>query len=71
MNGSAHLESADSAPPAPPRVHPAPPLTGDTALDEAMTALARAQTEPFGERVTSGEQFHQLLQARLDDLGRA
>lgn len=61
----------DRVEPASSPVHPAPPATGDAALDEALADLAQAQTKPFGERVDSGERFHRLLQGRLDDLGQA
>lgn len=73
MNDAAHPDSAaasgsGSAPALP---CPSPPLTGDAALDAAMTELAEAQAEPLGERIGSGERFHRVLQSRLDDLGRA
>lgn len=50
---------------------PSPPQSGDAGLDEAMIELARAQTASPAEHVVSGEQFHRVLQSRLDDLGRA
>ncbi len=71
MSDATHPESVQSGRPGPPQAHPASPLTGDAALDEAMTELAHVQRQPFGERIGSGERFHRLLQSRLDDLGRA
>lgn len=63
------------ATPAPPQTHhstpPQPPLTGDLGLDAAMRELAQAQSQPFADRIDSGERVHRLLQGRLGDLGRA
>lgn len=71
MDDAAHPDSAAASGSAPASAHPSPPLTGDAALDAAMTELAGAQAEPLGERIGSSERFHRVLQSRLDDLGRA
>ncbi|MFM6848165.1 MAG: hypothetical protein ACKOVB_03565 [Terrabacter sp.] len=51
--------------------HPAPPVTGDDAVDEAMMRLARSQAGSFAERIESGEHAHRSLQSRLGGLGGA
>ena len=48
---------------------PEAPVTGDAAIDEAMSELGRAQSGGFAERIDAGERAHRLLQGRLDDLG--
>ena len=50
---------------------PTPPVTGDEAVDEAMTRLAQAQAGSFAERIESGEHAHRSLQSRLGGLGGA
>jgi len=50
---------------------PTPPITGDEAVDEAMTRLAQAQAGSFAERIESGEHAHRSLQSRLGGLGGA
>ena len=50
---------------------PVPPVTGDTAVDEAMVQLARSQAGSFAERIESGEHAHRSLQSRLGGLGGA
>ncbi|WP_374968835.1 hypothetical protein [Terrabacter sp. BE26] len=50
---------------------PTPPVTGDEAVDEAMTRLAAAQAGSFAERIESGEHAHRSLQSRLGALGGA
>lgn len=50
---------------------PAPPVTGDEAVDEAMARLAEAQTGSFAERIDAGEHAHRSLQSRLGGLGGA
>lgn len=50
---------------------PTPPVTGDEAVDEAMTRLAQAQAATFAERIESGEHAHRSLQSRLGGLGGA
>jgi hypothetical protein len=50
---------------------PVPPVTGDPAVDEAMTKLARSQAGSFAERIESGEDAHRSLQSRLGGLGGA
>ena len=57
------LDESSEVPPA--------PSTGDPAIDEAMSALARAQSGSFAERIAAGERAHRMLQGRLDDLGGA
>lgn len=51
--------------------HPVPPVTGDTAVDDAMVQLARSQAGSFAERIESGEHAHRSLQSRLGGLGGA
>lgn len=55
----------------PPAVAPTPPITGDEAVDEAMTRLAQAQAGSFAERIEAGEHAHRSLQSRLGGLGGA
>lgn len=55
----------------PPAVAPTPPITGDEAVDEAMTRLAQVQAGSFAERIEAGEQAHRSLQSRLGGLGGA
>ncbi|MGO4598671.1 hypothetical protein [Terrabacter sp. 2RAF25] len=50
---------------------PVPPVTGDTAVDDAMIQLARSQASSFAERIESGEHAHRSLQSRLGGLGGA
>jgi hypothetical protein len=50
---------------------PAPPATGDAAIDEAMAELAEAQAGSTAERIDAGERAHRKLQGRLADLGGA
>ena len=50
---------------------PAPPVTGDQAVDEAMLRLAQSQAGSFAERIESGEHAHRSLQSRLGGLGGA
>jgi hypothetical protein len=63
-------ELVDEAPELVPAA-PTPPVTGDEAVDEAMTRLAQAQTGSFAERIESGEHAHRSLQSRLGGLGGA
>ena len=65
------LEGADEATPDVVPVAPTPPVTGDEAVDEAMTRLAQAQAGSFAERIESGEHAHRSLQSRLGGLGGA
>jgi hypothetical protein len=50
---------------------PAPPVTGDEAIDEAMARLAESQHGSFAERIEAGEHAHHSLQSRLGGLGGA
>jgi hypothetical protein len=50
---------------------PAPPVTGDEAVDEAMAHLAESQHGSFAERIEAGEHAHRSLQSRLGGLGGA
>ena len=50
---------------------PAPPVTGDEAVDEAMMRLAESQAGSFAERIEAGEHAHRSLQSRLGGLGGA
>ena len=50
---------------------PAPPVTGDEAVDEAMARLAESQPGSFAERIEAGEHAHRSLQSRLGGLGGA
>lgn len=65
-----HGELVDEAPELMPAA-PTPPITGDEAVDEAMTRLAQAQAGSFAERIESGEHAHRSLQSRLGGLGGA
>lgn len=66
----AHGELVEEAPGLAPGA-PTPPVTGDEAVDEAMTRLAQAQAGTFAERIESGEHAHRSLQSRLGGLGGA
>lgn len=44
---------------------PAPPVTGDRAVDEALTALVRTLDGSPAERVEALTEAHRSLQARL------
>lgn len=72
MNAGAN-EWGDVEPPAltPEMPVPSPPVTGDAAIDEAMSELAEAQPGSNAERIEAGERAHRKLQARLADLGGA
>jgi hypothetical protein len=45
-----------------------PPVTGDAAVDESTTAVARAVTEPLEDQVRVIEAAHRVLQDRLADV---
>jgi hypothetical protein len=47
---------------------PDPPRTGDPAVDEAITAIARAVTGPLEEQLAVYEVAHRTLQDRLADV---
>ncbi len=64
--------------PAPSRAAPTPgparalaPSTGDPAIDAALAALDAVAGEPLAQHIVAGERVHQVLQARLSDLGGA
>jgi hypothetical protein len=70
VEGSAG-ESGTAPGPDEAREVPAPPVTGDEAVDEAMALLAESQLGSFAERIEAGEHAHRSLQSRLGGLGGA
>jgi hypothetical protein len=70
VEGSAG-EGVTAPGPAETREVPAPPVTGDEAVDEAMAVLAESQHGSFAERIEAGEHAHRSLQSRLGGLGGA
>ena len=68
---AAPVDEGDQTAVEPLAVAPTPPITGDEAVDEAMTRLAQAQAGSFGERIEAGEHAHRSLQSRLGGLGGA
>ena len=69
--GEPTVDEGEQAAVEPLAVAPTPPVTGDEAVDEAMSRLAQAQAESFAERIEAGEHAHRSLQSRLGGLGGA
>ena len=55
-------------PPAGPREEPAPPVTGDDAVDAATAEVADTAADPLETRLAAYERAHRTLQDRLADV---
>ncbi len=53
---------------APPTAVPAPPVTGDSAVDDVVAGLADAVQGPPEEQVAAFDAAHRALQDRLADV---